>query len=278
MEYEPVVLATGCASGIGRHLARSLMRRGYRGLFADVNQAGLRSLVGEPGWVRERAVLHSFDVREPAEWEAAVAHVIERFGRVDLLLNVAGYLRPGWVHESESEQIGLHLDVNAKGMMLGTQIVSRRMIEQGAGHIVNFGSMAAVAPVPGIALYAASKFAVRGFSLAVARELRPHGVYVTLICPDAVQSPMLDVQLDYVEAALTFSGPRTLTPDDVERVLFDRVLTRRPLEVLFPATRGWLARLSNAVPSLAAVLMPRLSRRGEARQTALKRQRDAQRG
>jgi NAD(P)-dependent dehydrogenase (short-subunit alcohol dehydrogenase family) len=71
-------------------------------------------------------------------------------------------------------------------------------------------SPAAFAPVPGLSLYAASKFAVRGFSLAAAQELRRHGVFVTVVCPDAVRTPMLALQRDYPEAALTFSGPRTL--------------------------------------------------------------------
>ena len=273
MDNQQTFFVTGCASGIGRHLAVALMQRGFRGFYCDVNHAGLETLATEPGWSRQRGTLHAFDVREHAAWDDAVVRAVDALGRIDVLLNVAGYLRPGWVHASDAQQIDIHMDVNAKGLMLGTQAVARRMVEQGAGHIINFGSIAALAPVPGLALYTASKFAVRGFTLAIARELRPHGVFVTLINPDAVQTPMLDVQLDYIEAALTFSGPRTLTPLDIERLLFDRVLSHRPLEVSYPASRGWLARLSNVIPGLTGALMPRLARRGQKRQDDLRQRR-----
>src|SRR5205823_4569252 len=110
------------------------------------------------------------------------------------------------------------------------------------GHIINIASMAALAPIPGISLYSASKYAVRGFSLAAAQELRAHGVYVTVVCPDAVQTPMLDAQLAHDEAAATFSGPRLLTVEEVGRAIIGQGLARRPLEIYLPPSRGWLAR------------------------------------
>ena len=82
------------------------------------------------------------------------------------------------------------------------------MIPLGSGHIVNIASLASLVPSPGLALYSASKYAVRAFSLAAAEELREHGVAVTTVCPDAVRTAMLDKQLDYPEAALTFTAPR----------------------------------------------------------------------
>src|SRR5205085_5137897 len=133
---------------------------------------------------------------------------VTTYGRVDVLMNVAGYLLPGYIHETSADQIERHMDINAKGLMLGTQAAARVMVRQGQGHIINIASMAALAPVPGLCCYSASKYAVRAFSLAVAQELRPHGVYVTAVCPDAVQTPMLDLQVDYQEAAMTFSGRR----------------------------------------------------------------------
>jgi 3-oxoacyl-[acyl-carrier protein] reductase len=130
-------------------------------------------------------------------------------------------------------------------------------------------SLAAHCPVPGLALYAASKFAVRGFSLAAALELRPRGVFVSIVCPDAVQTPMLDLQLEYPEAALSFSGPRPLTVQEVTRVIVEKVLPNRPLEVLIPRSRGALARAVSVWPGLALRLAPSMLRRGAARQRAL---------
>lgn len=95
------------------------------------------------------------------------------------------------------------------------------MVRQGHGHIVNVASLG---PIPGIALYSASKYAVRSFSLAAAQELRAHGVAVTTVCPDAVKTPMFDHQIAYREAALTFTAPRVLRVEEVSRVILGKVL------------------------------------------------------
>src|SRR5690606_20076022 len=126
--------------------------------------------------------------------QVLLGEIIASHGSLDLLLNVAGVLRPGHVHVLSAGEIDLHLDVNAKGVMYGTQAAAREMVRHGGGQIINIASMAALAPIPGIALYSASKFAVRAFSLAVAYELAPHNVRVSVICPDAVSTPMLDLQ------------------------------------------------------------------------------------
>ncbi len=107
---------------------------------------------------------------------------------------------------------------------------------------------------PGLALYSASKYAVRAFSLAAAEDLRPHGVAVTTVCPDAVKTPMFDHQIGYREAALTFTAPKVLSVEEVSRVILGKVLARRPLIVAIPRWRGWLARLADLFPSTAKIL------------------------
>ena len=109
---------------------------------------------------------------------------------------MAGVLRVERVEDLQPESVALQLDVNTKGVILGTQAAAKVMVGQGRGHIINIASMAALAPVPGISVYSASKFAVRGFSLAAAQELEDRGVQVTVVCPDAVDTPMVDYQLD----------------------------------------------------------------------------------
>jgi 3-oxoacyl-[acyl-carrier protein] reductase len=198
---------------------------------------------------------------------------VRTWGRLDVLLNVAGVLRPSHVHDHDAGDVDFHFDVNAKGVVHGTRAAAARMIEQGQGHIVNVSSLAGHCPVPGLALYAASKFAVRGFSLAAAFELRPRGVFVSVVCPDAVQTPMLDLQLHHPEAALTFSGARALTVQEVANVIVDDVLERKPLEVLIPRSRGVLARVISAWPGLALWLSPLMTRRGLKRQQDLIRSR-----
>src|SRR5690606_5033294 len=124
------------------------------------------------------------------------------------------------------------------------------------------------APVPGLSLYGASKYAVRAFSLAAAVELRPRGVAVTVVCPDAVATPMLDKQEHYEEAAITFSAPRVLSPEEVADALTGVVIDRRPLELALPRSRKWMARTVDLFPSLGPRLAPvfqRLGRRAQKR-------------
>jgi 3-oxoacyl-[acyl-carrier protein] reductase len=210
------------------------------------------------------------DVRSETDWESAIDAAIEAWGAIDVVMNIAGYLRPGYAKEVTLRDIELHLDVNVKGTILGTRAAARRMVAARRGHIINFGSLASLAPVPGLCLYSASKFAVRGFTLAAATELREHGVDVTLIMPDAVQTPMLDLQVGYDEAALTFSGDRPLTVEDIEALIVDKVLVKRPMEVAIPASRGALARLANAAPELSKKMAPLLIGKGRKAQERIK--------
>lgn len=272
--HAQAMVLTGCASGIGRHLAGRLAEAGHLLTATDINLEALEAAAETDGWPRDRVARKRLDVRCPDQWRGLIDEVVGRYGRIDVLWNIAGYVRPGYVHETSPEQIALHLDTNAKGTMLGSQLAAAQMARQGYGHIVNIASMAALAPVPGIALYTASKFAVRGFSLALAQELKPHGVSVTVVCPDAVQTPMLDLQIDYPEAALTFSGSRQLTVEEVGDLLVGRVLRSRPLEATLPRHRGFIARLTSFWPALAGMVGPVLAKQGLARQARFKRRRE----
>lgn len=267
------MLLTGCASGIGRHLAGALAAGECRVVATDVDYAALQAAAQAQGWDPTRVELHALDVRDPRRWNEVLDLVQARWQRLDVLFNIAGFLRPGLVHEQTADDVDRHLDINAKGTIYGSQAAAARMVAQGHGHIVNFASMAGLAPVSGISLYTASKFAVRGFSLALANELRPHGVAVTVICPDAVQTPMLDLQLDCPQAALTFSGRRALGVEEIERLILRRVLPRRPLEAILPRSRGWLAKLTSALPGVARVVLPALMKKGLARQKQIRGQR-----
>ena len=229
MAEGPVAIVTGAASGIGRELASVLAARGHRLLAVDVDHDGLEAQAAKAGWPSERVLRKRLDVRDPRAWTETIDLVFRTWGRLDTLLNVAGVLRPSSVHTVPAVDVDFHLDVNTKGVIHGTRAAAARMVPQGHGHIVNVASLAAHCPVPGLALYAASKFAVRGFSLSVAYELAPLGVAVSVVCPDAVATPMLDLELQYPAAALTFSGGRTLTVEDVARVVVDRVLVKKPV-------------------------------------------------
>ncbi len=267
---EQVHLITGAASGIALHLATELLRRGARVCAADVNRDGLSTLQAHAQ--NDRLLAATLDVRDPAQWSALIGQVLDRWQRLDVLMNVAGVIRPGWVHAFSADDVHLQLDINTKGVIFGTQAATRVMLDQGHGRIINIASLAGVAPVPGLALYSASKFAVRGFTLAAAFELREKNIQVTAICPDAVQTPMLDQQVDREEAAMTFSGsPSPLTVEDIGRAVFERALPHAPLEITLPAHRGAMAKFGSLFPGASVGLLARLRELGRARQQQRRR-------
>jgi 3-oxoacyl-[acyl-carrier protein] reductase len=265
MPSPPVSLVSGAASGIGRHMAKVLHRAGHRVTLIDLDAKGLERLVREQGWDGDRGVsVEAHDVRDARGWEALVERAVGRFGRIDFVFNIAGYLRPGYVHEMDAELLERHMDINAKGVMYATRAAARQMVLQGKGHILNVASIAGISHVPGLSAYCASKHAVRGFSLAVAHELSRHGVAVTAFCPDAVETPMLTLQEDFPEAAMTFGAGRGLSLEEVEDALL-RAMKERSLEIVLDVPgsgRAAGARLANMFPKLTALAVDRILAKG----------------
>lgn len=255
------VIVTGAASGIGAALATRLFLDGHNVVACDINEAGIE--IPQPATQPAgRMIRRRLDVRSRTDWDNAIAQTVGEFGGIDVCCNIAGYLKVTTIEEMTDTDIDNHIDINVKGVMLGTQAAAVAMIRQGGGHIINMSSLAGLAPPPGLALYSGSKFAVRGFSLATAIELRKRGIALTVIYPDAVQTPMLDVQLDHPGAALTFSGSKALTTDDVVTAIVDHVMVNQPLELGLPRSREALARLAGVAPRLSVVLDPLLTRIG----------------
>jgi len=229
-------------------------------VLADVDEAALAAAF----MPSKTIVLRQLDIRSVDAWHGVVAETLERFGRIDQLHNIAGVDRVAMFTDQPLGNIDLLVDINLKGTLYGMRIVAEQMLRQGFGHIVNVASLAGVAPTPGTAIYSATKFGLRGASIATAVELRPHGVYVTVICPDLVNTALFDQHVedeDPEAVALIFSGSRALTADEVSEAIF-RALRDRPLEIDVPFSRGLLSKLSNAAPSVLLRLYGPLKRKG----------------
>ena len=263
---QKVVFLTGSASGVGLHLTERFAALGYRVVATDVNLDQLKRHQKDKGWSKELVWVRKLDVTKKAQWKTLWDDVTEKWGSVDVVCNVAGYLLPGKISETPFEQIDRHIDINVKGLMYGSKFASQEMTKAGSGHIINIASLGGIAPIPGIALYSASKFAVRGFTLALAQELKPQGVNVTVICPDAIETPMLTLQEDYEDAALTFSGSHTLTVEDIADAVFHDALQKKTLEVVLPSTRGMLAKMGSAFPKISFMLSEQLGKAGRKKQ------------
>jgi 3-oxoacyl-[acyl-carrier protein] reductase len=259
---DQVAIITGAASGVGRHFASELRRRRPQmGLvLADVNHQALAQAFA----TGENVVLESFDIRSAEEWQRVVNDALARFGAVDYLCNIAGIDRVAMFIDQPLQNIDALVDTNLKGSLYGMRIVAQHMAARGSGQIINIASLAGVTPTPGTAIYSATKSGLRAVSIAAAVELRSRGVYVTVICPDLVNTALFDQHVRDASpeaAALIFSGSRALTVDEVSEAIF-RAMRDRPLEIDLPFSRGVLSKLANAAPGVLLALYEPFKRKG----------------
>jgi 3-oxoacyl-[acyl-carrier protein] reductase len=263
-------IVTGAASGIGRALCERLLTdKGNQVCACDINYEALTQIYANHKLADAGGslILQQLDVRDLQQWQEVVNTVIAQWQRIDVMCNIAGVLKDNWIADiALPDDVDLHFDINVKGTIFGTQSVVDTMRNQGSGHIINVASLAALSPVPGLSLYSASKYAVRAYSLAAGMELEKYGIAVTTLCPDAVQTPMLDQQKDKEQAALTFSGSRTLTVDEVVDAIVGPVLKKRPFEMVLPPSRGVVAKIANIFPQTTANFVDSFRKQGAKRQ------------
>ena len=185
-----VAIITGGASGIGRSTAELLADEGARVVVADVDDVQGQAVVDA---LRRREVEAEFvhtDVRRTADAERLVARTVERFGRVDVLVNNAGVNILGDVVEATEDQYDLMMDTNVRGTFLCTKHTVPVMRRQGGGTIVNVASVAAVVGAHRNVVYDASKGAVLNMTRALAVDHAADGIRVNCICPGLVDTPM----------------------------------------------------------------------------------------
>src|SRR5438876_3521649 len=172
---EPVSLVTGASSGIGKAASRALVEAGFEVVGTSRNASGVAQ--------RDGVTFLELDVTSDESVSTVVRRVIERFGRLDVLVNNAGTGAAGAAEESSVAQIQRVFDINFFGLVRMTRVVLPHMRAQGRGRIINISSVLGLVPAPYMASYAATKRAIEGYSESVDHELRQHGVRVLLIEP-----------------------------------------------------------------------------------------------
>jgi NAD(P)-dependent dehydrogenase (short-subunit alcohol dehydrogenase family) len=183
-----VWLVTGASTGFGRELVEYLLAQGARVVATARKVDGLTDLGTR---YPERALVASMDVTNQQQVDTVVSAAVKWFGRVDVLVNNAGYGMVGAVEESAEEEFRPMFETNVFGLIRVTQAVLPQMREQGLGHIVNLSSIGGLVATPGFGLYNATKFAVEGLSEALAQEVKPLGISVTIVEPGPFRTKFL---------------------------------------------------------------------------------------
>lgn len=252
MSEKKIVLVTGVSSGIGREIATLLSDRGFQ-VFGTVRQ---KSNAGPSG-----SGPIQLDVRDDESARAAVREVLVRAGRIDGLVNNAGYSLAGALEEVTIDEAKQLFETNFFGVMRMSQAVLPFMREQGYGRIVNIGSIAGFLPTPYWGIYGASKHAIEGYSESLDHEVRQFGIRVSVVEPGFMRTnlshnsqtanrslPAYSPERDSMLNALNQSVAKGEEPSAVAAVVLEALTSRSP-KLRYPAGRQ--AKLMSVLKRLA---------------------------
>ena len=267
---DKVAVVTGAGSGIGRHLAFELAKRGARLAVSDVNEAGLAETVERLEALGGQAHTARLDVSDRAAFEAYAATVTEHFGVVHQIYNNAGVAGGGrTVLEADWDEYEHVLRINLFGVIHGTKAFLPHLIASGDGHVVNVSSLNGYAAQPTLSAYCASKFGVRGFTETLRTEmlLARHPVRVTAVHPGGVKT-------NIATASMAHARTQGIDPTQAQlnrvRIYNEKLLTMPPekaahtivsgVEAGRPRIRvGTDAKVADLIVRLAPRWYPKLS-------------------
>jgi short-subunit dehydrogenase len=209
----PVALVTGATSGIGELAASALVKAGFQvvGTGRDTSETKLRDGI----------TFVDLDVTSDDSVADTVAHVIARFGRIDVLVNNAGMGSAGATEESSLGQDWKVFDVNVFGVLRMTKAVLPKMRAQGSGRIINISSIFGFIPAPFMASYSAAKHAIEGYSESVDHEVREHGIRVLIVEPAGTRTRFDDNTAQPDNPLPAYAAARRIVGDVVATAVND---------------------------------------------------------
>lgn len=176
---------TGCSSGFGRNIALEVLKKGNKVAVTSRNTDDVKDIIAQ---YPDTSVALKLDVTKNDQVKAAVDEATKKFGSIDVLVNNAGIGYFGAIEESEEEEVRRMFEINFFGLTQVTNAVLPVMRSQRSGHIINISSVGGMMALPGIGFYNATKFAVTGYSEALAKEVAAMGIKVTIIAPSGFRT------------------------------------------------------------------------------------------
>jgi short-subunit dehydrogenase len=257
MSATPVILVTGASSGIGAATARLFGQEGYRVVLAARRMDRMQSIVDELQSSGGQALAVAADLTRLDDIQRVAETALDQFGQVDVLFNNAGFGRMGWLESLDPiEDIQAQVEVNLLAVIQMTRAVLPSMITRRSGHVINMASMAGQVATPTYTIYAATKFAVRGFSEALRREVGIYNVSVSVIYPSGVATEFSQHARIRRKTGISTPSSLRLQSEDVARfVLSVARHPRRGLIIPWPMRIG--AWINLAFPALTDWMIER---------------------
>jgi short-subunit dehydrogenase len=265
-----VVVITGASAGIGAAAARRFAAEGAAVALAARGVAPLETLAKELEQGGARALAVPTDVAHPQAAQRLLAHVAERFGGIDVLVNNAGANKRGPIERYTPEELASVVQVNLTAPILLTRLVLPYLRTRGRGAIVNVASIAGRIPVGHEAVYSATKFGLRAFTFAMEEELHGSGITISAVSPGPVDTGFIMENLADVPD-LVFAQPMS-TADEVAKLILDCAADGTPERVI-PQVTGYLATAAYLFPALRDVMLPMMEKRGKQAKEAYRRKR-----
>lgn len=252
------VMITGGSEGVGAATARMFAEAGANLMLIARNKKNLDAIAQE---LREKTKVEVFamDVADADACVDVFKKVAFEFGRVDVLVNNAGYHKRGPVQTIDAGDLGKMIDVNLKAPIILSRIAIPYLQEAGGGAIINVGSLAGRTPIPGSAAYAASKAGLRSFTYALGAELAESGIKLAVVAPGPIDTGFIMANID-ATSNMTFSQPLS-TAEEVAQVILD-LCGNKIVERSMPKISGWLTMLTYLFPRLGSMAQPILERKG----------------
>lgn len=223
MEENKVALITGAARGIGKAIAKKFAENGYNVVINYVSaKTDIKTLTKEFEDLGVKVLLVKADVSNKEEAEGLVNQTIEKFGKIDVLVNNAGITKDNLLMRMSEEDFEKVLDINLKGTFLITKFATKYMMKKRCGSIVNLASVVGVAGNAGQCNYSASKAGVIGFTKSIAKELASRNIRANAVAPGFIKTDMTDVLSDNVKENINSQIPlkRMGTAEEVAKLVY----------------------------------------------------------
>ena len=248
-----VIIVTGGSGGIGSVIVNKLESYNAN-IFALYNRNFTSDhFASKVCWLQA-------DITKLEDRDKILFFALQKYGKIDVLVNCAGFLEPGEFSSIDINQLKKMIDLNLTSTLILTQKILEVMKVQSFGHVINLGSLGGIVPMPYSAVYSATKFALRGFTFSLAEELKGTGIKVSLVTPGSVVTKMLDYEAQGYNSAISFVS-KPISPAKVADAVL-RVIHKPRIELIIPRNQSIPSKLLVFSPKFFASIYKILHRVG----------------